>query len=307
MSREVALAALELAAASGAPFHVQMAGGEPTLEPDLIEYIGALIRQRSWPTTIALQTNATLLDAALISICLRYHIEVGVSLDGPPEVQQTVRGKARETYRSLALLDASAVSTRVTAVLCSQTVASAPALVMCLASFSSIQGFGFDPLVRKGAALNRPDLGPDPTAARHMAHEVCGMLALLNRQRRQPLAWRECEAVRSALSARKGPAHYCHAARGEAVAIHPNGSVYSCSQVVGEPEFAAGTIDTVNWAALSSAFRGIRMPCPDAGCPLMGHCPGDCPSRIRYQNPSTTSVMCSLYRGIADYFAQERL
>jgi len=117
MSREVALAALELAAASGAPFHVQMAGGEPTLEPDLIEYIGALIRHRSWPATIALQTNATLLDRALISTCLRYQIEVGVSLDGPPEVQQTVRGKARETYQSLALLDASAVATRVTAVL----------------------------------------------------------------------------------------------------------------------------------------------------------------------------------------------
>jgi uncharacterized protein len=307
MSHEVARNALELTAASGVPFHVQMAGGEPTLEPDLIEYIGALVRERDWPATIAIQTNATLVDPVLIATCLRYQIEVGVSLDGPPEVQQNVRGKARETYQSLALLDASAVPTRVTTVLCSRTLASAPVLAMCLASFSSIQGFGFDPLVVKGAASNRPDLIPDPVTTRRVAREMCEVLALLNHQRRRPLVWRELEAVRSALNARKGPAHYCHAARGESMAVHPNGSVYSCSQVVGEPEFAAGTVDAVDWAALSKAFCGIRMPCPDAQCGLSGCCPGDCPSRIHFQNHSATPAMCELYRGVADYLAQETL
>ncbi len=307
MSRDVARAALELAAAAGVPFHVQMAGGEPTLEPDLISYIGALVRDRNWPASIAIQTNATLVDPAFIATCLRYQIEVGISVDGPPEVQQKVRGKARETYHSLALLNASAVPTRVTAVLCSETVASASALVLCLASFSCIQGFGFDPLVVKGSALSRPDLLPDALATRHAAREICEMLALLNRQRRSPLRWREFETVRAALKTRKCSGHYCHAARGESMAVHPNGSVYPCSQVVGAPEFAAGTLDAVDWSMLSGAFRGAHMPCSDTQCRLSGCCPGDCPSRIHFQNPSVTPPMCGLYRGVADYLAEESL
>lgn len=307
MSREVARTALEVAAVSGAPFHVQLAGGEPTLEPDLVEYIGALIRQKNWPATVAIQTNATLINQALIATCLRYQIEVGVSLDGPPEVQQNIRGKAREAYQGLALLDAFAVPTRVTAVLCSQTVASFPALAMCLASFSNIQGFGFDPLVMKGAASSHPDLIPDLATTRRVAGEICEVLELLNLQRRQPLVWREFEAVRSALNASKCPVHYCHAARGESIAVHPNGAVYPCSQVVGEPEFAAGNLNTVDWAMLSSAFRGVRMPCPDPRCELAGCCPGDCPSRIHFENHSTTSAMCELYRGVADYLAKKSI
>jgi uncharacterized protein len=307
MRREVARAALELAAASGAPFHVQMAGGEPTLEPDLIEYTGALIRQKNWPATIAIQTNATLVDPALIATCVRYQIDVGVSVDGPPEVQQNVRGKARETYRGLARLNASAVPTRVTAVLCSQTIASVSALVMCLSSFSNIRGFGFDPLVAKGAAAGRPGLFADPAEARHAAQAICELLRDLNRRRPRPLVWREFEAVHSALASGKCRTHYCHAARGESMAVDPSGAVYPCSQVVGEPHFAAGTVDAVDWDVLSRAFRGVLLPCADSSCGLYGRCPGDCPSRVHFENHSTASVMCGLYRGVADYLAKEGL
>jgi uncharacterized protein len=72
MPMEVARAALELAAGSGLPFHVQLAGGEPTLEPDLIEAVGALVRQMGWPATLALQTNGTMIDDWLIDIFRRH-------------------------------------------------------------------------------------------------------------------------------------------------------------------------------------------------------------------------------------------
>jgi uncharacterized protein len=305
MPREVVCAALELAAASGVSFHVQLAGGEPTLEPELIEFIGSLIRRKGWPATIAIQTNATRIDPPLITTCLRYRIEMGVSLDGPPEVQQKTRGMARETYQSLALLAASEVPTRVTAVLCSKTLASAPALVLCLASFPNVRGFGFDPLVMKGGAAKRPDLLPDHAGTYGAARETCQVLALVNSRRQRPLLWREYETVRSARNGGRSRTHYCHAAQGASLAVHPSGAVYPCSQVAGEPEFAAGTLDAVDWNRLSTAFRGVRMVCPNPRCSLSGCCPGDCPSRIHFQNPSMTSVMCSLYRGIADYLVQE--
>lgn len=305
MTPDVARAAVALAASSGAPFHVQLAGGEPTLEPELIELVGALIREKGWPATIALQTNATRVDDRLIAICQRYRIEVGVSVDGPPEVQQVMRGMARETYRNLALLDAHTVPVRTTAVLCAETLKSVPALVMSLASFSNIRGFGFDPVVAKGRAAQRVDLAPGRSAVRRTARECCAVLAAINRQRRQPLAWREMESVRASRRAGRDCAGYCHAARGESLAVHPSGAVYPCSQVAGEPAFAAGTLDAVDWDRLASVFRGVRMICPDTQCRLYGCCPGDCPSRVCFQQSSATPVMCELYRGIADFFAQE--
>jgi uncharacterized protein len=89
------------------------------------------------------------------------------------------------------------------------------------------------------------------------------------------------------------------------MAVHPSGAVYPCSQVAGEPAFAAGTLETVDWHRLKSAFHGVRLICPDASCTLAGCCPGDCPSRIHFQNPSNAPVVCGLYRGIADYLAGE--
>jgi len=96
MDREVAAGSLEYAAGSGLPFHVQLTGGEPTLEPALIEWVVSLIRQKGWPATIGLQTNGSLLDRSLVGICKHYDIQMGVSLDGPPEVQERMRGRRRQ-------------------------------------------------------------------------------------------------------------------------------------------------------------------------------------------------------------------
>jgi len=63
MSTETAFAALNLAMSRGEPFHVQLAGGEPTLALDMVEAIGARLREASAPATIALQTNGTLINS----------------------------------------------------------------------------------------------------------------------------------------------------------------------------------------------------------------------------------------------------
>ena len=118
MPREIALAALSLAAAPGLPFHVQPAGGEPTLQPGLIEFVGRTVREAGWPATVAVQTNGTLIDAALIDLCRRYDIGMGISIDGPPTSRNSCAG-GRATFSGIALLAQAAISVRVTAVLSS--------------------------------------------------------------------------------------------------------------------------------------------------------------------------------------------
>ena len=73
MSIEVADAALDLVAdgvrGTGRPAHVQLAGGEPTLMPDLVEHVARRVAAiRGGRGTCGIQTNATHLDGDHVAI-----------------------------------------------------------------------------------------------------------------------------------------------------------------------------------------------------------------------------------------------
>ncbi|HOS43976.1 MAG TPA: radical SAM protein, partial [Armatimonadota bacterium] len=271
----VARAALALAAASGQPFHVQLTGGEPTLEPAVIEAVGRMVRQAGWPATLALQTNGTRLDTALIELCRRYDIGIGVSIDGPPEVQERVRGSAAATFRGLRLLERAALPVRVTAVLSSANVARLRELVLCLGVYPNVSGVGLDPVVAAGAARHAEALMPDPEAVRRGVRAMYAAVSGLNRLRARPFQWRECAAVERALAGDAPVRPYCHACRGESLAIHPDGTAYPCAQAVGDPAMQVGDVDAVDWARLRAVYHGVQLRGECAACALSGRCPGD--------------------------------
>jgi len=122
MSIEVADAALDLVAdgvrGTGRPAHVQLAGGEPTLVPDLVEHVARRVAAiRGGRVTCGIQTNATHLDGDMVAMLRRNRVRVGVSLDGPPQVQEQARGSAASTFRGLLELARADVPVRVTTVL----------------------------------------------------------------------------------------------------------------------------------------------------------------------------------------------
>jgi len=303
MSVAVARAALSLAAASGQPFHVQLAGGEPTLEPALIEAVGRMVRQAGWPATLAIQTNGTRIDAALIELCRRYDISIGMSIDGPPEVQERVRGEAAATFRGLRLLERAALPVRVTSVLSSANVARLRELALCLGAFANVSGVGLDPLVAAGAARHADALVPHDEAIRFGIRAMCETVRGLNRLRAQPFQWRESAAVHRALTGSAPARPYCHACRGESLAIHPDGSAYPCAQAIGDPAMQVGTVDGMDWSRLRAVYQGVQLRGDCDACALAGHCPGDCPSRLFY-NAGTAPVMCRIYQTIADFLTR---
>ncbi len=300
MPLEVARRAMELAASSGLPFHVQMAGGEPTLEPKLIDAVGKAARGAGWPATLALQTNGTLIDEEIIRICKQHNVSVGLSIDGPPSVQAKLRGCAGAVFRGLGLLARAEVPVRVTAVLSSVNVDRLGDLLLALATFPNVEGIGLDPLVRKGRApeADLPTLSEE--AVREGALRMMATLRRVNRLRAAaPIRWREWDAVRRALSGDAKPRSYCHACAGEGLAVHPDGSVYPCSQTVGDPTMRAGSLDAIDHAKLGSVFRDLRLRGDCRGCPLEGKCPGDCPSRLAYNKGDHPHAMCAIYRTLA--------
>lgn len=69
-------------------------GGEPTLlGPQNLASFAACAINRLGPTLreLAIQTNAILLSKDMLDILTEFHIRVGVSLDGPPEIHDALR------------------------------------------------------------------------------------------------------------------------------------------------------------------------------------------------------------------------
>jgi len=85
-------------------------GGEPMLHPASY-YYGALeaIRQESAGSvpsqgqTFAMQTNGTLLDDGYIRLLrfYRHELQLGISLDGPPAINDLYRGRGRDVVRNM--------------------------------------------------------------------------------------------------------------------------------------------------------------------------------------------------------------
>ena len=80
---------------------IQIAGGEPLLVPDIVE---AIVEQahRLGSARISVQTNGLAIDERFIALVKRYRLGVGVSLDGPPAINERVRGRSADVLRGLA-------------------------------------------------------------------------------------------------------------------------------------------------------------------------------------------------------------
>lgn len=299
MPREAAEKLLHCAAGDDRPFHVQITGGEPTLEPKLIEWLASAIRRAQMPATIALQTNGTLLDSCLAKMCDRYDIQVGISLDGPVNVQQKLRGGAASTLNGIQLLADYGVPFRITTVVSDQNVSDLGRLVLMLGGFPNVRGIALDLLVKRGRAER--DGGAAPAAPQALQYGVASMIKMLeqvNRRRFYPIHFRELETVRRSL---EQPRHrpFCNACRGESLALSPDGRLYPCGQTAGDPAFDCGTLDQPSVERLQRLGRYTLAGSACGGCPLESGCPGECPSRLYYNGPAAVTLACTLYQTLA--------
>lgn len=153
MTNDVIRRAISLSVSGGQPFHLQLTGGGPTLVPGLVEEAASLAFNAGKCFSIGIQTNGTCLTPALAGIFKKYHIEVGVSLDGPPSIHEQQRGRASETFRGLQLLERENIPFRVTTVVTQGNVAFLDRLVLSLSGFGYARGIGLDLMVAKGRAI----------------------------------------------------------------------------------------------------------------------------------------------------------
>ncbi len=296
MAPGVLARAFALASAGKGPLHVQLTGGEPTLVPELVWQAADLAAGLGRACSLAIQTNGTRLTPGLVNLFRERFIQVGVSLDGPPGIQEKIRGKAADTLAGLKLLENGGVPFRVTTVVTGENTGHLEKLVLLLAGFGQARGIGLDLLVSKGRALrsggpSRPDLGELEKGLTAMA----SALELVNRRRSRPLRLREQDLAISAMAGCLRPP-FCLAARGRSLAVSPNGDLFACSQVMGDQRFFAGTVWKPKPRRLCRLKDMVLKNSDCRDCPLQGRCPGECPSRLFYNQPQDHALICTMYR-----------
>lgn len=109
MSREVAQRSVELLLAEGPPdqaAHLHFFGGEPLLDFELLAdvtgYAERRAREERRAMTFEVTTNGTRLEPEVIAFLNRHRFAVGVSFDGPPQVQDAARPLAGGSSYALA-------------------------------------------------------------------------------------------------------------------------------------------------------------------------------------------------------------
>lgn len=288
-------------ASGSGPLHIQLTGGEPCLAPHLIEAACERARHLSRPYTMGLQSNGTCLTPQVIDLIRTYGLQVGISLDGSPKTQQSLRGQAAETLRGLILLESEQIPFRVTTVVSGENVGQLDRLAWLLSAFRQARGIGLDLLVNKGSA-GSVDHAPIAATAEALKGGLCSLtkaLAAINAQRETPLRLREWDLVRRMLrrDRRMDPRNFCQAAQGASLAVHPDGRWFPCNQTLGDERFVIDSESDHCSVLLSAKLSTFGQDCGE--CPLSGCCPNDCPSRLLYNPPAVRTLACTLYQTLA--------
>lgn len=263
---------------------LQIAGGEPTLVPDVLEAVVARAGAFGFGR-IGVQTNGLGIDDAFLSLVRRQKIGVGVSLDGPADVNDVWRGRTAEVLEGMGRLEAADIPFGVTTVLTRGSIAALPRLAMLLAGFRQARSIGLDVLrpVGRGDVSDLPSAGEVARAHR----DLRTALAWINHRRSRPLLLREDGMVGCGRAA-----SYCPAERGAAAVLLPSGDLYPCSSLAGRPEHACGTVDGPDLPRLCRGVTVATGGCSD--CRVAG-CRGRCPSRALL-SPRASALDCALRR-----------
>ena len=134
-----------------APFTLQFAGGEPTMNMELVDRAAKYARNNGC-RRISMQTNGTCIDEAAIACVKRHGIAVGVSLDGQSSINDALRGKTCRAIEGIKRLGASGVMVNLNAVVSDRNVEQLPQLVDLAAYLGNVHGVGLDLLREAGRA-----------------------------------------------------------------------------------------------------------------------------------------------------------
>jgi uncharacterized protein len=318
MNWRVAKRALDIMIGQFGHFKIQFAGGEPLLNMDLIEQV--VRYTQGLGIGYQLQTNATLIDEKVAVNLKRMGIDVGVSIDGLPEVNDSLRpfadghGSTAATIAGLEKLRMAGIGVGLTCVLSAENVAGLPGLVDLASYLGNVEGIAFDLLRLIGRASKDSVRQANPTlAARSVSAALkrADELALMGGRR---VRFREVERMRYLLINGIRRRHRCYFDAGQLLMVKPNGDTYPCASLAGFPrQFYLGNIleqgftDEVG-VNLQRCRQLITPPHYCLTCSRHWLCGGPCPAQTYAQQLAgeIQPTECYIKRALIDYISDGR-
>lgn len=287
ISWEKAKLAIDVMAECFKSFKIQFTGGEPLLNLDLIEEAVDYLDELGLQVPCQVQTNATLINPDVACRLKSLKIGIGVSLDGPPPVNDALRpfsdgsGSTGSAMRGIAALRDEGIRVGATSVLSRANAGTLEGLVDVLSFLGNVQGIAIDFLRPVGRA--RRSMQPDPCLA------AAGIEAAIFRADRlagmggRRIKFRELERMQSTLEFGGARLHHCFFDSCQSLVVLADGSSYVCPSLldpemmlgnIEEPDFAEGLLDRMTQARHLVQGPQECLTCPDrwlCGGPCLAH------------------------------------
>lgn len=261
MPWEVARRAVEYVAARTTSFKIQFSGGEPLLNFPLIKRVISYAREQGLKTAFQLQTNGTLLTPKIVQELKELGLSLGISLDGMPEVNDSLRpfiggqGSTLATIRGLKNLAAEGIKVGLTAVLTARSTEGLPRLVELCTYLGNIYGLSLDLVRPLGRARDGKISPPSQDLLQRKLRAAVRRAQEISSSGGPTLRFRELERIKYLLAHGQERQYYCYAVSGQSLAVLPDGTVYPCASLGRVPDFYLGNIMDPHFS-LSQAVKG---------------------------------------------------
>jgi len=308
MEWDIAKHAIDHIAEETDRFKIQLAGGEPLLNFDLIEKIACYTRDLGADVSIQIQTNATLITPAIASRLRDLSIGVGVSIDGVPAINDSLRpfadgrGSTLSAINGIRTLRDAGIRVGLTSVLSSTSVAGLSSLVDLVSYLGNVAGISLDPL--RPIGRGRYDMMPNPRLTAEYLRRAIKHAEHLDEVGGNPVEFREIERMRYLLDAGGRRRYRCYFDACQSLMVCPNGDAYPCASLY-HPDFHLGNIlepyfwDTVS-ERLQDARRSIETPHRCMRCQYLWLCGGPCPAGV-FSRAGDAEIECAVRKVFAEH------
>ena len=306
MPVHTALEAVDMAGKSGQTFILQFTGGEPLLAFSTIRAVTEHVEANGYSAIIQLQTNASLMTEEIAGYVKQHKIAVGISLDGRPQINDSLRkmkngnSASEATIRGIRLLAAKKIPIGLTCVVTDANVRTLSGIVQMAYYLGNVRQIGFDLLRCQGRGIAQHPAKPQDVA---MAVEQCYNLAQqLEIATGIHIRFSQLEKIRKIASGKACSFGQCYAMRGEEAYITSDGKIYACSSLVGNPAFLLGNLwdgmDPEKTKQVGGIVAGAMQVCKE--CPQLSVCGGGCFARWQGRDGKAEEE-CAMQQAFAKY------
>lgn len=281
MDFSTAKQALDYFASKYGDFKIQITGGEPLLNFDLIMDIVKYLEEKNISSPINIQSNGSLLDQEKVRKIKEHKINISLSLDAYGDLNKSLRPMKNSVESSFYLVDQAIdllaknkMETQINAVLTAENVGAIDKLIDYCLLKGNVRGLSIDNLRPINLGSNLRPANKDQ------------VLALLNRIEEKLISYyqagidfefRDFSKMIYILSKDIKRESYCYAQTDKSIALMPNGDCYPCSSLAGYKDFCYGNIgDGLEEIKLFPKLQDLNDACKS--CSIKSYCCGACPA-----------------------------